>query len=329
MTKENDKQKNSKGLIIAGIAAVLIVGGIVISKWCCSENKNTPSLLSNITSKKQEDSPIIVAMIGSKKVTLRELEDFKNSIPQLQNMKMDAALYNKLLDAYVTDRVVISAARNANLQNDPLVRNALEKSENQILTQAYLAQKLREQTTNEKLVAVYNKMMASYVPEEEIHARHILVDSEKQAKDLIVKLKAGANFEELANKYTKDTNPAGNNGGDLGYFKKRMMIPEFGEAAFAIKVGQISEKPVKTPFGWHVIKVEDKRQAQKPAIGEILEEVQAKFNEETIPVIVANEMQKANVVKLDPLELNKAAQQAAAAQQATTQNQQPQAAQAK
>ena len=298
-------------MIVAGVIGVIIAGALITSQFYCKEKNKA----SQVVQQKTEDNGVIVALIGSEKVSIKELEKIKNAIVQIKDMPMDANIYNRLLDVYLTNRVILNAAKQANLEINPAVQKALEDSRNQILTQAFLNQKLQEKSTNERKAAVYNKMMASYVPEEEIHARHILVDSEKQATDLIVKLKAGAKFEDLANKFSKDNNPNGDNGGDLGYFKKRMMIPEFANAAFAIRAGQISEKPVKTPFGWHVIKVEDRRLAAKPTYNEVAEEVQAHLNEEMIPVIIAEEMQKAQVVKFDPLGLNKAAQQKAAQSQ--------------
>ena len=308
---------NKKKILLAAVIGVLIVAGIVTSQFCCNDKPLTSPSVPAV--KKPKETAVIVAVIGnSEKVTLDQLEKVKNAIPQLKDMKMDANLYNKLLDAYINNKVIVNAAKDAKLDKEPAIQKAIEDSRNQILFQAYLSKKLQERATPEALQAVYDKMMVNFVPEEEIHARHILVETEKEARDLIVKLKAGAKFEDLANKYTKDNNPNGNNGGDLGYFKRRTMIPEFSNAAFAIKAGKISEKPVKTPFGWHVIKVEDRRQAAKPTINEVLEEVQAKFTEETVPVIVAEEIKAAGVVKLDPLGLNAASTQAAV-QQATVQ----------
>lgn len=307
--------KGNKKLIIAGLIGLLIVGGIVVSQFCCSSGGSKVNVSAPVVRSKNENA-VIVALIGKEQVTMNDLENVKNSIPQIKDMPMDAALYNRLLEAYVNNKVVLNAAKNAQVAKDPAVQKTLEDSQNQIILQAYLTRQLRQRATPEALQAVYDKMMESYVPEEEIHARHILVATEKEAKDLIIKLKAGAKFEDLANKYTKDNNPGGNNGGDLGYFKKRTMIPEFANAAFAIKAGKISEKPVKTPFGWHVIKVEDRRQAQKPSLNEVMEEVQARFTEEMVPVIIAEEVKKANVTKLDPLGLNRAAQEAQASQAA-------------
>ena len=128
-----------------------------------------------------------------------------------------------------------------------------------------------------------------------MRARHILVATEKEARDLIVKLRAGADFATLANQYTLDRNQGGTNGGDLGYFTKEMMIPEFAKEAFSLPKGQFSKKPFKTAFGWHIVKVEDKRKSAPPTFEQMLEPLQARFIEVAAPRIIAKERAAANV----------------------------------
>lgn len=293
------KKLSRRKVLFAGVAAVVVVGGLIVSQMCCPFGEKKAAA-------PRVDEGVIVATIGNDKVTLTEIERIKNATPQLKDMPMQAELYKLLVDAYVNNKVILNAAKESGVQNRPAVKKMLEDAQDQILFQAYLTEQLQARMTNEVLQGIYQEELKNYVPEEEIHARHILVDSEKEAKDLIVKLKAGADFETLANKYSKDKNPNYENGGDLGYFKKSMMIPEFGNAAFAIKEGQISQKPIKTPFGWHVVKVEDRRQAAAPTMAEMADVIKAKYTELMVPQIMQAERQKANVVILDPLGLNKA-----------------------
>ena len=119
----------------------------------------------------------------------------------------------------------------------------------QILSQAYLTKQLEQGMTPEALQALYVEEMKNYERQEEIRARHILVDSEKEAQGILMQLKSGVNFATLANEKSKDKHA---NGGDLGYFTENMMIPEFGKAVFAMKKGELSG-PIKTPYGWHVV----------------------------------------------------------------------------
>ena len=141
--------------------------------------------------------------------------------------------------------------------------------------------------------------MKKYEPQDEIHARHILVATEKEAKDLIVKLKNGAKFEDLANKHSLDKNPNAENGGDLGYFKKEMMIPEFGDAVFDMKKGQLSN-PIKTAFGWHVVLVEDKRLASPPAFEDVREDLKKVVMETKLPAVLEAERARMKVQVIKP-----------------------------
>ena len=299
VNKPVEEKKNNRPVLIAGLVAIVIVAGLIATQLCCTDTKSiqTPAV------QPVKDEGIVVAIIGGKKVKMEELEAVKNSIPQLKEMPMET-VYNKLLELYVNNRVVLDAAKKSGIQDRPDVKKMISDTQDQIVFQAYLSEQLQARTTQEKLKEIYAQEIKNYVPQDEIHARHILVATEKEAKDLIVQLKGGANFEQLANKYSLDKNPQMETGGDLGYFRKDMMIPEFGNAAFAIKVGQISEKPIKTPFGWHVVKVEDKRKAAPPTMAEMGEVIKARFTEETIPVILEEERAKAGVQLLDPLGVN-------------------------
>jgi peptidyl-prolyl cis-trans isomerase C len=124
------------------------------------------------------------------------------------------------------------------------------------LRDAYFFQKIRPQVTDEEIKAAYDSESAKVAQTERVRARHILLGSEKEATDILARLKAGEKFEELAKKYSLDGSK--DYGGDLGYFTAPEMVAEFSKAAFSLKVGETS-KPVKTDFGWHVIKIEDRK----------------------------------------------------------------------
>lgn len=124
------------------------------------------------------------------------------------------------------------------------------------LRDAYFFQKIRPQVTEEQIKAAYDAEAAKVAQTERVRARHILLGSEKEAKDIIARLGKAEKFEELAKKYSLDGSK--DYGGDLGYFTVPEMVPEFSKAAFALKAGEISQ-PVKTDFGWHVIRLEDRK----------------------------------------------------------------------
>ncbi len=124
------------------------------------------------------------------------------------------------------------------------------------LRDAYFFQKIRPQVTDEEIKAAYDSESAKVAQTERVRARHVLLGSEKEATDILARLKAGEKFEDLAKKYSLDGSK--DYGGDLGYFTAPEMVAEFSKAAFALKVGEVSQ-PVKTDFGWHVIKIEDRK----------------------------------------------------------------------
>ena len=132
--------------------------------------------------------------------------------------------------------------------------------------------------------------------EEEVHARHILVETEDEAKAILEQIKGGADFAALAKEKSKD--PGAADGGDLGYFTKDQMVPEFAEVAFKMYPGQLSN-PVKTQFGWHLIKVEDKRQRPVPELEAIKEQIDAYLVRRAQSEYVAKLRQTAKIDRLD------------------------------
>jgi peptidyl-prolyl cis-trans isomerase C len=163
-----------------------------------------------------------------------------------------------LLDRAIDFRLLSNAAEEQNLDGQPEVQAALAKARADVLRDAYLRQKIDEATTFDRLRAQYEQLKkADGFTQEEVHARHILVGSEDAAKAVIAELDGGADFVTLAK--DRSIGPSGPEGGDLGFFRREQMVPEFAEAAFALAPGEHSKAPVKTQFGWHVIEVLDRR----------------------------------------------------------------------
>src|ERR1700733_12591710 len=137
---------------------------------------------------------------------------------------------------------------------------------NKVLMEALLKRTGESAMTDEAMHKVYDEAVKQMANEQEVHARHILVTTEDEAKAVAAALKKGADFAALAKDKSKD--PSAADGGDLGYFTKDQMVPEFADVAFKLDKGQISD-PVHTQFGWHVIKVEDKRTKPTPTFDEV------------------------------------------------------------
>lgn len=148
-----------------------------------------------------------------------------------------------------------------------------------VLVQALMEQESKNAISDAAIKKFYDEKAKT---ETEVHARHILLETEDQAKDVAAQLKKGANFEELANKMSKDP---GSKGGDLGYITKDQVVPEFGNAAFALAKGKVSD-PVKSQFGWHIIKVEDKRERKPPPLEAVKEQIKAKLSQDAREAMV-------------------------------------------
>jgi len=236
-----------------------------------------------------------VAVVDGEAIEMAEIKEMINDMPQLAELPFEQ-IYPNLLEMLVNNRVVMQGAKKAGVLDRPEIKKQLRLAREQIVGQTYLDELLRAHTTEEELLEVYNREIRNFRREEEIHARHILVKTEKEAQDLIVQLKAGADFAELADKKSLDENTEG---GDLGYFTKAMMIPEFGDAVFDMKKGQLSA-PIKTPFGWHVVMVEDKRLANPPPFDEVRDDIERAVMETKLQQVLEEERAKLNVQILRP-----------------------------
>ena len=134
--------------------------------------------------------------------------------------------------------------------------------------------------------------MAGLDLEEEIHARHILVETEEEANAVLKRLDAGEKFEDVAKEVS--TGPSGERGGDLGYFTKDRMVPEFSDVAFTLQPGEVSQ-PVKTQFGWHIIKVEDRSEQQVVAFEEVSDQIKSQIRDQRAQALVTKLREEADV----------------------------------
>ncbi|MGB7617150.1 MAG: peptidylprolyl isomerase, partial [Pseudolabrys sp.] len=185
---------------------------------------------------------------------------------------------------FVADMILVSkAAQDKKLGDSADFKRKLEFARKKLLMEGLLQSVGKEAVTDAAMHQVYDEAVKQIAEEKEVHARHILFrapagddkaakEAEDKVKAVIVRLKKGEDFAKVATEVTED--PSGKaNGGDLGYFTKEQMVPEFSDAAFKLETGQISE-PVKTQFGWHVIKVEDKRTKQAPKFEDVKAQIE-------------------------------------------------------
>jgi peptidyl-prolyl cis-trans isomerase C len=186
--------------------------------------------------------------------------------------QMDPATKDENVLAFLIDmRVVSKAAEDKKVQDGEDFKKRLAFTRSRLLMDSLLASEGKAATTDDAMKKVYESASKEITGEEEVHARHILVETEDEAKAVEEELKKGADFAELAKKKSKD--PGASDGGDLGFFTKDQMVPEFSAVAFSLEPGKVSD-PVKSQFGWHVIKVEEKRKRKAPDFDQVKSQIE-------------------------------------------------------
>jgi peptidyl-prolyl cis-trans isomerase C len=213
----------------------------------------------------------VFAVVNGEEIRQSTLDDARALLPQELQAVPASTLYPALLNQIINSVLIAKEARRRGLHKDEAMQRRLLRITDQILERAFLVEYIEKRLTEKALRESYQKLIAETEKQSEVHARHILVKTEQEAKDLIAELGKGGDFIALAKKHS--TGPSGVKGGDLGFFRAGQMVPAFSEAAFAMEKGAVSKTPVKTQFGWHVIKVEDRRTAKAPAVDEVREKL--------------------------------------------------------
>ena len=189
-------------------------------------------------------------------------------------------VYPFVVQRLIDLELVTRAALAAGLDEEPVVEERLEQARQAVLRDYFLERRIEEAASEEAIAERYETFKEENPPQEEIKARHILVEEEETAKEIIAELDAGADFAELAKE--RSTGPSGANGGDLGYFSDGMMVESFSDAAFALEPGSYTKTPVETQFGWHVILVEDSRETTPPTLEEVREQLVSELQQEAV-----------------------------------------------
>jgi len=226
----------------------------------------------------------VVATVEGTEITLAELIAIHQSLPeQLRNAPFPA-LYPQLRERAIDSVLLLKAAEANDLAEDEEVQQRVDDARNRIMQQVFIEQAVAEAVTEEAVRERYEAIYADREGPTEVRARHILVETEEEANAIIDRLDDGAVFADLAREVS--TGPSSANGGDLGYFEKERMVPEFAEAAFSQQVGTYTKSPVQTQFGWHVILVEDKRQQPAPPLDQVRGEIETALSRDAINAVV-------------------------------------------
>ncbi|MDA9734743.1 peptidylprolyl isomerase [SAR116 cluster bacterium] len=204
-----------------------------------------------------------VANVNNEDISLETMIHAMNELPPEIQSQPFMSYYEDLLERVIDIKLFAQEGKKMKLDEEPSVRAAIDFVIEKVLMQAFLSKYVQENIKEENLKASYNNFIADETSREEIKASHILMDTESEAIDVINMLNDGDDFEELAK--DKSTGPSGPSGGDLGWFKRGQMVPPFEKAAFSLNKNEITQRPVQTQFGWHVIKIFDKRIPEAPS----------------------------------------------------------------
>lgn len=247
-------------------------------------------LLANPAKVMAEGKDGVAAVVNGEKITVAEIRDAYKANPQLKGRVSFNDFYNKALDGFISGKIVYQEAVKAKVTDTPEYKAQLELAKQELARKIYLEQQVAKKVTDKDVKKLYDEYKSTFKSEKEVKAKHILVPSKEKADEVIGKLKKGGDFDKLAKEYSKE--PA-----ELGYFTKRVMVPEFADAAFSMKKGEVSKAPVKTQFGYHVIKVEDIRDSKPMAQKDIEPQLKAMLTQGALAESFQDAAQNSKVEK--------------------------------
>lgn len=234
----------------------------------------------------------ILATVNGQNITIGHLIATRLALPEQYQTLPDDVLFEGILEQLIQQTVLSQAigelSRRAEIQ--------LENERRTFIAGEVIDDVVAEAITEEALQAAYEEAFANVAAEAEFNASHILVETEEEAKDLVVLLNGGADFTELAREHS--TGPSGPNGGELGWFGKGMMVQPFEDAVLLLEAGQISP-PVQTQFGWHVLILNETREKGAPALAEVREELIAKIEADAVDSALSTLLEAATITRTD------------------------------
>ncbi|MCH2547756.1 MAG: peptidylprolyl isomerase [Alphaproteobacteria bacterium] len=290
-------------LLVSTIVGASVVGYGMFSH---AEDKNTATAKTEAaakTDKKSEAKGEDYAVIKYKggQVMRSELDMlWQNMFPNADAPDYDSFDDNvkaEILKNIARERLVLNKAQAKNVEHTNEFKERMDVMKRQMMIQVYLKSMLDEIVPEKDVKKEYEVIKEKFAGKKEVKASHILVDSEEEAKAIHKEIKDGADFAKLAEEKSIDK-ASGAKGGDLGFFTKDRMVPEFADAAFAADKGEVTE-PVKSDFGWHIIKVEDKRNVEPPKYDEVKERIQESLANAAIERYVNNMIAEANITYYD------------------------------
>lgn len=242
------------------------------------------------------DGTQVRATVDGEEITQADVEDFIAQLaPQIQAAPREQ-IEPAVIEQLVNSKLLVRLARTAGLEDDAEYKRQVEAVALRILQSVYLRREIEARLTDERLQKSYDEFVAANPPVEQVRASHILVEDKEEAQAIAERVRGGEDFGDVARE--KSTGPSASDGGDLGYFERGQMVPTFSEAAFSLEVSEVSD-PVQTQFGWHVIKVTDRRQAPPPTLDEMRGELTQQLTSDIVDEVVAGAREGVEIVTFD------------------------------
>lgn len=260
-------------LATSAIVVVLLAGAATYKVWAEKNNG-------------------IAAVVNGEQITVAEIKEAYDENPQIKAQVPFDEFYSRALDVIVNGKLALQAATKANVQASAEYQKELAQMQEDLARKVYIDQQVEARVTDEEVKKFYDEYVKNFKSVKEIKAKHILVDTEDLAKEIIAKLDKKAKFDDLAREYSKDQP-------DLGYFTEEMMVPEFSSVAFAMEKGTYSKEPVKTEFGYHIIYVEDIRDTKPLELSAIEPQIKNNLAQKAIDDVIADLHKNAQIEKFD------------------------------
>lgn len=251
-------------------------------------------------------SQLLIATVDGQEIRQADVSALVATLPPQTQQLPREQLLPLVLQELINNKILVKLARRDGLDKEPEFERQIKSAAEQILRQIFLEQLSEAALNDEAIQKYYDENIGSAKGNVEVRARHILLETEEDALAVVEEIESGGNFERLAR--DRSTGPSAPAGGDLGYFTRDAMVAPFAEAAFAMAVGEVSE-PVQTRFGWHIIKVEDRRETAPPPLEQVRDEITRQLFRQVVQNAISGERENSEVVLYDaqgnPIEVDK------------------------
>lgn len=269
------------------LKGVLLSAGIAMAAFTTASADNNP----------------VIAVVKGEKIYLKQALDLKNAVPDLQAVSFET-VFPTIRDQMVAEILLKDEVKKSNLDNDKEVQERAKKCLEGAKLELFLKRKVEERVTDDSLMELFKKLMKEYKKQKEVKAHHILVETEAEAQKVVKELEKGLSFSDAVKKYTKDKASIEKDGAlsDNYFIKdqaKELLGPEFAEAVFILRPGTHTRKPVKTRFGYHIVKVEDSRTTKPPKFEDVAPQLRMLKNQEALMQMIEDLKKNADVKVFD------------------------------